>query len=76
VRDAVLASFNKAGRLRLKQLIASTHYPEKSLKPVLDHYAIFHRKGPYRGYYELKPEYQAASSSQSASSPGAAAQPK
>ena len=31
---------------------------EKDLKDMLDNYAMYHSKGPWRGFYELKPEFK------------------
>ena len=31
---------------------------EKDLKDMLENYAMYHSKGPWRGFYELKPEFK------------------
>ena len=61
IRNKILETFDGTERLTLKQLNSACHASEKELKDQLKLYAIFHSKGPYRNYWELKPEYKGSS---------------
>ncbi|KAI8053680.1 transcription initiation factor IIF, beta subunit [Gilbertella persicaria] len=56
--DTLFSAFERYPYWSLKALIVETHQPRDYLKSVLDRIGILKTRGPYVGFYELKPEFQ------------------
>ena len=51
-------AMSKNGRMTMKELCTLCRCSNTDLKPVLDKYCIYHKKGQYKMFYELKTEYK------------------
>jgi len=58
VEPMLFELFAKNTRYQIKGLVELTAQPENYLKEILSDICYLNTKGPYRGFYELKPEYQ------------------
>jgi transcription initiation factor TFIIF subunit beta len=56
--ELIFAYFRKKNYWALKELNEYTRQPEAYLKEVLKEVCIYHTTGPYKGLYELMPEFQ------------------
>lgn len=70
VRTKVIKAFTQKEHLTLKEIIGFCQSNTNDIKELLGKLTVFHRKGPLKNYYELKPEYKSSSSSNSNSSSG------
>lgn len=63
LRSLIFEVFAQNEHNTLKDIVAICkdqpgYTKEKDLKDMLDNYAFYHSKGPWRGFYELKPEFK------------------
>mmetsp|Transcript_4022 Transcript_4022/g.4113 ORF Transcript_4022/g.4113 Transcript_4022/m.4113 type:complete len:283 (-) Transcript_4022:25-873(-) len=61
LRNKMFQAFENKEHLTLKEISLACQAPEKDVKEIVREYAIFHVKGIYRNYWELKPEYRVIS---------------
>ena len=74
LRASMFQAFEKKEKLTFKEVLSFCQTASgKDLKLLLKDYAIFHAKGIYRNYWELKPEYRSQSGTVGAASNGVAA---
>ncbi|KAI8914649.1 transcription initiation factor IIF, beta subunit [Gorgonomyces haynaldii] len=58
VLDMLFPAFQQRDRYNIKALTEITQQPQQWLKEILSKICILHKRGPYTGLYELKPEYK------------------
>ena len=58
LKSKMFQAFEKKDRLTFKEIISFCQSNEKEMKDQLKDYALYHSKGPYKNYWELKPEYR------------------
>lgn len=63
LKSKMFEAFEQKDRLVFKDLIAfcsdvEGFTKERDLRDLLDEYAVYHRRGPYKQFWELKPEYR------------------
>lgn len=67
IRNRIFTAFAKDNKVLFADILASCKdmagISADSLRPVLETYATFHKKGQYHSYWELKPEYRSKQSS-------------
>jgi hypothetical protein len=67
LRSRIFAAFVKDEKVLFADILASCKdlagISAESLRPVLETYANFHKKGQYYSYWELKPEYRSKQAS-------------
>jgi len=56
--DQLFRLFEKGSHYDLKSLIQKTNQPFQWLKEVVDEVCIYNVRGPYKGSYELKPQFR------------------
>jgi len=56
--DQLFEIFEKRTFNDLRTLVNETNQPTLYLKSILDEICIYNKRGPYKGMYELKPQYK------------------
>ncbi|KAI9103282.1 transcription initiation factor IIF, beta subunit-domain-containing protein [Phlyctochytrium arcticum] len=74
--NMIFDAFQKYPHWTFKGLVERTQQPQAWLKEVLNDLAILHKRGPYVGTYELKPEFKGQGGSSSAMDTSAQSRPQ
>jgi len=64
LRSMIFAKYEKKDFWKLKELNKEFRQPENFLKTVMKELAVYHKKGPHKGYYEIKKEYKSEKSAE------------
>ena len=59
IMETLFGAFKKEPHLTLKELQQVCSCSEQDLRPLLTSYCVYNKKGSFKFYYELKPEFKA-----------------